>query len=151
MRGRAFVVLAGLAVIAAVALVGGAAMRGSSHAAHYSKLVSGDPDSAKAKPGDSPALNWDSYLAAADAYPANTVTPAQIDKEKATFDAIAAADASWSGSDRPGGSPQWEQVGPKVNATQPGVISFSGATNNTASRTTALAVDPTCGTRHFGV
>jgi hypothetical protein len=31
-----------------------------------------------------------------------------------------------------------------VNATQPGVTSFSGATNNTASRITALVVDPAC-------
>ena len=31
-----------------------------------------------------------------------------------------------------------------MDATQPGVTSFSGATNNTASRITALVVDPNC-------
>ena len=33
------------------------------------------------------------------------------------------------------------------NATQPGVTAFSGATNNTASRITALVVDPDCGAK----
>jgi hypothetical protein len=42
-------------------------------------------------------------------------------------------------------------VGPLSNATQPGVTSFSGATNNTASRTTALLVDPSCGGSGNGV
>ena len=35
-------------------------------------------------------------------------------------------------------------LGPQMDATQPGVTSFSGATNNTASRITALVVDPKC-------
>ena len=79
-----------------------------------------------------------------DAYPANAISPANVDRAEATFAAIANQDAKkgWSG-----GGQGWDLVGPQVNAVEPGVLAFSGATNNTASRTTALVVYPDCGTR----
>lgn len=143
MRGRALVVLAGLATIVAVALVGGAVSGGGGQAARYGKFSAGDPDSARATAGESPAMNWDAYLAAADAYPASTVTPKQIDSASATWDRISHRDDGGAN----GHGSNWDFVGPTENATEPGVISFSGATNNTASRTTALAVDPDCRAR----
>ena len=57
-----------------------------------------------------------------------------------TFDAIAQQDAQKGDPNSKGH--KWALVGPLNNATQPGVTAFSGATNNTASRTTALLVDP---------
>ena len=66
-------------------------------------------------------------------------------KAEATFEGIAAKDAK--AGDPKGKGHKWQLVGPKENATQPGVTAFSGATNNTASRITALAVDPDCGTK----
>src|SRR5262249_14153900 len=56
---------------------------------------------------------------------------------------IAAKDAK-DGDPKAKGGP-WQQYGPLVHGTEPGVLAFSGATNNTASRTTALAVAPDCG------
>ena len=49
---------------------------------------------------------------------------------------------------------QGPQVGSSTaraeNGTEPGVLAFSGATNNTASRTTALVIDPDCGSKGKG-
>src|SRR5215475_9012746 len=74
MRGRALVVLAGLAVIAVIALIGGAVLKNGSHsAARYSKFSLSDPDSKAQTPGLGPGMTWDAYLQAADAYPAANV------------------------------------------------------------------------------
>ena len=40
---------------------------------------------------------------------------------------------------------KWNFYGPVQEGIQPGVTSFSGATNETASRVTALVVAPDCG------
>src|SRR3954470_2620316 len=144
MRGRALVVLVGVAAIVAVALVGGAVFRsGSDQAAHYSKLaVAGDRDSAQTTAGLGPGLTWDSYLQAADAYPAQEVSPADVQKAEATWDSIAAMDMK--GGDPNGAGKKWELVGPTQHALEPGVLSFTGAMDDTASRITALVISPDC-------
>ena len=92
MRGRAFVVLAGLAAIAAVALIGGAVFKGGSHsAARYSKFSLTDPDSKAQTPGLGPGMTWDAYMQAAEAYPAANLTPSEVANAEATFNAIAKA------------------------------------------------------------
>jgi len=144
MRGRALVVLVGVAAIVAVALVGGVVFRSGSHqAAHYSKLaVAGDRDSAQTTAGLGPGLTWDSYLQAADAYPAQEVSPADVQKAEATWDSIAAMDMK--GGDPNGAGKKWELVGPTQHALEPGVLSFTGAMDDTASRITALVISPDC-------
>jgi hypothetical protein len=150
MRARLYGTIVGVAATAAIFAVVLAVTGGSSTRPHIykAKLAAGDPDAARATPGEGPIGGWDAYLAAARAYPANQIPPTVADRAEVAFDAIAAADAKRG--DPKGKGHKWQQVGPKENANQPGVTSFSGATNNTASRTTALVVDPDCGTRHFG-
>src|SRR5262249_38123229 len=41
-----------------------------------------------------------------------------------------------------GADPTWQLYGPQQNATAPGGLSFSGATNTTASRVSELVADP---------
>ena len=71
-------------------------------------------------------------------YPAKVIPARIVARERATFNRIAARDLArlrhakrlqFDGN-------RWKLYGPIENATEPGVISFSGATNNTASRTT---------------
>src|SRR2546423_1274171 len=81
-------------------------------------------------------------MAAERTYPANVIPPAIAQRAEDAFNAIAAKDAK-KGDPR-GAGHKWTFYGPKQNATEPGVISFSGATNNTASRVTALVADPDC-------
>jgi len=149
MRTRAVAVLACVAVVTGIATI--AVAFSAHHAARgtfYGKLaVGGDPDAQasnnQATPGLGPTT-YDQYLQAEQAYPAASVPPAFADRAQATFDAIAAQDGNSQGN---GMGPQWQLYGPKTNATQPGVTAFSGATNNTASRTTALVVSPDCGAK----
>jgi hypothetical protein len=98
--------------------------------------VAGDADAAATSPGLG-ATSYDAYLSAAQAYPANVVPTSFVQRAEATFAAI----GKKGGSDQFG---HWKQYGPRENATQPGVTSFSGATNNTASRITSLIADPGC-------
>jgi hypothetical protein len=144
MRGRAFVALSAIAAVAAFAFVSHAVFSGGSkaHKVQASKFAT-DPDanSASATAGEGPAGGVDAYLAAADAYPASTVTPDQVQKAEDTFASIASRGGRGFNS---AGGKKWEQVAPKENAIEPGVLAFTGDTNTTASRTTALAVDPDC-------
>ena len=121
MRGRAFVVLVGLAAIAAVALIGGAVFKGGSHsAARYSKFSLTDPDSQAQTPGLGPGMTWDTYLQAADAYPASErAPPDDVANAEATFDAIA---ASRREERRPEGQgTSGSSSARQEDATQPGV------------------------------
>src|SRR5215472_11128785 len=150
MRTRAVAVLACVAVLTGIATIAAAfsthhAVRGT----FYGKLATGgDPDAqganSQAKAGLGPA-SYDAYLAAAEAYPAAAISPATAASAENTFAAIAA-----QGGNSQGNGPQWQQVGPTQNGTQPGVTAFSGATNNTASRITALVVSPDCGKGNNG-
>lgn len=150
-RRRAYGVLAGaglVAVLVAAILV----VSSGSPERHMGKFAGGDPDrqqSSEATPGEGPLDGFEAYLAAQRTYPANEIPPAVTALAGVTFSAIAKKDAS-TGDPKAKGH-KWTQVGPLDNATQPGVTSFSGATNNTASRTTALLVDPKCGANGNGV
>ena len=109
------------------------------------KAASTGNESAEQQPGIGPN-GYEAYLQASRTYPATAIPTAVVARAKATFVRIAKRDAKlrkahsksflWSN--------QWKLLGPRINATQPGVTSFSGATNNTASRITALLVDPKC-------
>jgi hypothetical protein len=132
-----------VAAVAIVAFLGADASGSGSRAypVHSLKGGSGDPDAAVGNKADDAGLgpiSWDAYLAAERAYPAAEVPASFARGAAATFAQIA-------GRDDPGDPHhQWHRYGPLVNATQPGVLAFSGATNNTASRTTALLVASTC-------
>jgi hypothetical protein len=95
---------------------------------------------------------FEAYLSAERTYPANVIPPRIAARAMATFNRIARQSARHRlqlrrhGFDAAG--PKWRFYGPKQNATQPGVTSFSGATNNTASRVTALVADPDCTAKH---
>jgi hypothetical protein len=119
---------------------------------HMGKFAGGDPDqqqSSVTSPGEGPVGGYEAYLAAERTYPADQIPPAVAVQASVTFDAIAQQDAIKGDPNSQGH--KWALVGPLSNATQPGVTSFSGATNNTASRTTALLVDPSCGGSGNGV
>ena len=112
-----------------------------------SKFAGGDPDmvqsaNSETTPGEGPAGGWDAYLAAARAYPANDIPPAIATKVRATFDRI--ADDDDKHGDPGGKGRKWKFFGPTQAGIQPGVTAFSGATNATASRVTAMLVDPDC-------
>src|SRR3954469_8750147 len=146
-RRRLTVVLGAVGVLtaAAVALVLVFALGGGSEQP-LSKFAS-DPDAAASgNESDSPGLgpvSYDAYLSAERTYPANVIPPAVVENAKATFEKIRG-----KGDDEPDGKKQqWLRYGPQENAVQPGVTSFSGATNTTASRVTALVVAPTCTAR----
>ena len=155
MRARAFVVLGGVAAISAIAAVALAISSGGTTRPHFiqSKFASGDPD-AKAgsqgtKVGEGPLDGWEAYQAAARTYPANVIPPAIADRAEATFERLAAKDAKTGDPGAKGH--EWQLYGPKQDATQPGVLAFSGATNSTASRLTALVVSPDCNAKHCRV
>jgi hypothetical protein len=97
--------------------------------------------------GEGPLGGFDAYLSAQRTYPANVIPPAIAERADATFSAIATKDQTTG--DPGGGGARWTLYGPQVDAMQPGVTSFSGATNSTASRVTTLVVSPDCG-RHGG-
>jgi hypothetical protein len=131
-------VLAGLLL----AFAGGSGGTQAGRAAVLDKAGEGDEaDTA----GDAPRLgpvSFDAYQSAERTYPANVIPPAIAQRAENTFNAIAAADAKKG--DPKGAGHKWQFYGPRQNATQPGVLSYSGATNNTASRVTALVADPNC-------
>jgi hypothetical protein len=122
-----------------LAFAGGSSQKAT--AMPFSK-VAGDPDAAAATTPGLGVKNYDAYLDAAKAYPASGLSPAIVARAEATFAGIAAKDEKKG--DPKGKGHKWEQVGPEENATQPGVLAFSGATNNTASRITSLVADPDC-------
>src|SRR5262245_28860477 len=140
MRSRvvigAVVIPAALLAALLLAFAGGS---GSSKAgaAPFSKAGS-DADSVVNTPGLGPNT-FDAYMAAERAYPATTLPPAITDRAAATFEALAKK------GDPAADGRQWKLYGPRQDAMQPGVTAFSGATNSTASRMTALVVDPSCG------
>src|SRR5438552_278179 len=103
--------------------------------------IAGDPDevlrSARTRPSEGPVGGYEAYKSAARTYPANVIPPSMVQNAKNTFLKIAKQ-----------GDPKvnnfWQLYGPLQDAIQPGVLAFSGATNATASRVTALVIAPTC-------
>ena len=138
-------VIAGIVAIAALAgtLGAGLAGDGPGYVRFKSKFAGGDPDavrqrgSAPATPGEGPVGGWEAYKAAERTYPADTISPQIVAKARATFAKIAQAGSSQ-------GNNHWEPYAPLSIAQQPGVLAFSGATDTTASRVTAMVIAPTC-------
>src|SRR5206468_2112781 len=131
---------------ALLALVGVAAVVGPSlyHEPFVSKFAGGDPDQASSAttPGEGPVGGWEAFLSAMRTYPADEIPPAVVANARATFERIAVADASRGDPGAKGH--KWSFYGPLLAGVQPGVTSFSGATNTTASRITAMVVAPDC-------
>src|SRR5438132_2769842 len=139
----AFVTLAGLATVLWTEF---------RHEPFRAKFAGGDPDAAASSattPGEGPIGGWEAYRSAARTYPADVIPPGVVGNAKATFEGIAAVDAK---TGDPGAKGHlWKFYGPTQAAIQPGVTAFSGATNTTASRVTALVVAPDCGAEHCRV
>src|SRR6188472_26491 len=146
------VLLAGALALSLVLLA-----RGSSgnRAGFVGKLGAAEAtESAVETPGLGPN-SYEAYLQAERTYPANNI-PLRIQRRaKATFSRIARADLKRMKQVKAGhgflwahSNGHWKLYGPKTYGVQPGVTSFSGATNVTASRVTALVADPDCTSRH---
>ena len=99
--------------------------------------------------GEGPVGGYEAYVSASRTYPANVISPAIVKRAQTTFNRLAKRDARFAKTargrhflDNNGG--KWEQYGPRTFGLEPGVISFSGATNVTSSRTVAIVADPDC-------
>jgi hypothetical protein len=145
--GATFFLLAGALALALVLLTG----RSSGGNQLQLKLGAGavGVTSKEAKFGEGRAGGFEAYRSAARTYPANVIPQAIVRRAEATFNRIAKRDARLAKSGRrfQDAGTKWRHFGPKKYATEPGVIAFSGATNNTASRTVALVADPDCTAR----
>jgi hypothetical protein len=146
--GATFFLLAGALALALVLLTG----RSSGGNQLQLKLGAGavGVTSKEAKFGEGRAGGFEAYRSAARTYPANVIPQAIVRRAEATFNRIAKRDARLAKSGRrfQDAGTKWRHFGPKKYATEPGVIAFSGATNNTASRTVALVADPDCTASH---
>jgi hypothetical protein len=110
-----------------------------------SKFAGGDPDqqaNSATTPGEGPIGGFEAYRAASRTYPAGEIPPQVVENAKTTFLRTANADAR-NGDPKAKGH-RWSFYAPMLDATQPGVTSFSGATNSTASRVTAMLVAADC-------
>src|ERR687888_549505 len=145
----AVVLLAGALTLSLVLLTRGSA--GTGHA-FVSKL--GQSENAAETPGLGPT-SYEAFRQAMRTYPAKVIPVSVTRRAKATFIKIARADARalkrsgrrhllWNNH-------EWKLYGPRTDAVQPGVTSFSGATNSTASRVTALITDPDCTASRCGL
>ncbi|MGB2874573.1 MAG: hypothetical protein WBB76_03775, partial [Gaiellaceae bacterium] len=147
-RRHAVVAVGVLGILAAatIALVLALATGGgSSRHEAFSKFASGEADAASSRdgPGLGPS-SFDAYLSAEKTYPANSIPPSVVQNAKATFDRIAKQTAKLQAGSSATTANDWQQYGPQQNALEPGVLAFSGATNTTASRVTAMVIAPTC-------
>jgi len=140
--GATFFLLAG-ALALTLALLTGKSSGG--HQLKFGAILAG-PSSKETTAGEGPAVGYEAYRSATRTYPATAIPPAVVKRAKATFTRIARADARRIRSGRVflADGKKWRQYGPRVNARQPGVTAFSGATNDTAARTVALVADPAC-------
>jgi hypothetical protein len=116
------------------------AASGGDRQAHSKFVV--DPDAAASSTGadryaEGPASGYEAYLSAERTYPADVIPTSVAVRARATFEKIAK-------QGDPNGNNFWQSYGPLQNSIQPGVLSFTGATNATASRDTALVSAPTC-------
>ena len=141
------VVLAGMFLVgAAIALFLALTIGRSSGTTIFApKAAAAETESAVDSPGLGPA-GYEAYRQAVRTYPANVIPPGVVAHARATFMRIVKRDARLRLQGRSFFSgAHWQQYGPRQLAVQPGVTSFSGATNETASRITALVVSPDCG------
>jgi hypothetical protein len=107
------------------------------------------PSSKETTVGEGPAGGYEAYRSATRTYPAKAIPRSVVARAKATFGRIARADARRIRAGRTflADGKNWQQYGPRETAREPGVIAFSGATNDTAARTVALVADPDCTAR----
>ena len=138
-RRRLLVAGAGILLVAGVAHFS-ALGQGNGGASRFTKLGK-DPDARDASsladtPGEGPIDGAEAYFSAVRTYPADEIPPTISHTAKLTFDAIAKKGDP--------GNNHWYSYGPKQSAVEPGVLAFSGATNTTASRVTAMVIAPTC-------
>jgi len=140
-RRRVLLLVLAVGALAAIPLF---AASGSPSAtkSHTTKATTG-LENAVDTPGEGPVSGFEALQAAIRTYPADVIPPQVTQVAEQTFEAIAKKDAQ--AGDPSSAGHKWTQYGPRQLATQPGVTSFSGATNNTASRVTALVVSPDCG------
>jgi len=112
--------------------------------------IAGDPDAvlrrARTTPGEGPVGGYEAYKSAARTYPANVIPPSMVQNAKKTFDKIATQTAAQAATQiaAQAAPTSWQSYGPLQNSIEPGVLAFSGATDATASRDTALVIAPTC-------
>src|SRR5437762_5331227 len=111
--------------------------------------IAGDPDvvlrRARTTPGEGPVGGYEAYKSAARTYPANVIPPSIVHNAKKTFEKIAKQSATQTATQAALTSNNvWQSYGPLQNSIEPGVLAFSGATDATASRDTALVIAPTC-------
>jgi hypothetical protein len=103
--------------------------------------IAGEPDAvirnARTTPGEGPVGGYEAYKSATRTYPANVIPPSMVQNAKNTFLKIAK-------QGDPKNNNFWLSYGPRQTAIQPGVLSFSGKTDTTATRSTALVIAPTC-------
>jgi hypothetical protein len=157
MRRRTYRLTAGAVALVALVTVSAFALVGSTSSGRegfVSKFAGGDPDAAQAQnseatPGEGPVGGYDAYLSAALTYPANVIPPSVVDQSAATFERIATADAK--NGDPGAKGHKWNFYGPTQAGVQPGVTAFSGATNTTGSRVTAIVAAPDCNAQHCRV
>ncbi len=147
MSRRKYGVLAAAAVIGALAVAHLAGSSGGSTTSHLSKFARGGTEARASSgavdmAGEGPMDGFEAYMSAARTYPADVISPAIANKASVAFSALATRDAKKGDPNAQGR--KWFFYGPKRSATQPGVTAFSGATNDTASRITALVVAPDC-------
>jgi hypothetical protein len=130
---------AGALIVAALALFAALA-QSNSQASRFTRLGS-DPDmrapSALDTVGEGPLDGAEAYFSAQRTYPADQIPPNISHTARLTFNAIAR-------KGDPAGNNHWYRYGPQQTSVQPGVLAFSGATNTTASRVTAMVIAPTC-------
>jgi hypothetical protein len=132
--GATFFLLAGALALTLVLLSGRSS---GGNQIEFGTSLSG-PLSKEAAAGEGPVGTYEAYLSAARTYPAaDALSPSMFANAQATFDKIAQAGASE-------GNNHWQPYSPLRIAQQPGVLAFSGATDTTASRTTAMLIAPTC-------
>ena len=145
--GATFFLLAGALALTLV-LVTGRSSGGNQVKLRLGAGVAGAA-SKEASAGEGPVGGYEAYVSASRTYPANVISPVIVKRAQATFSRIAKRDARFAKTargrqflDNNGG--KWKQYGPRIFGLQPGVTSFSGATNVTASRTVAIVADPDC-------
>jgi hypothetical protein len=111
--------------------------------------MAGDPDaisiSSRTTPGEGPVGGYEAYKSAARTYPANVIPVSMVQNAKKTFEKIAKQSATQTATQAAATSNNvWQSYGPLQNSIEPGVLAFSGATDATASRDTALVIAPKC-------
>jgi hypothetical protein len=103
--------------------------------------MGGDSDavlrSARTIPSEGPIGGYEAYKSAARTYPANVIPPSMVENAKKTFFKILK-------QGDPKNNNFWMPYGPVQNAIEPGVLAFTGKTDTTASRVTALVIARTC-------